>query len=52
MKRDEVTEYLKQCATPVLFRDLNPDLQTLSPGVDSETVVGFYLAEDEYYIDN
>lgn len=50
---DESTqEYLKRTATPVLHRDLKSELQCLDPDKDSETVIGYYLPENQQYIDD
>ena len=50
----ETQEYLKRIATPVLQRDLKPELRCLDTDKDgekdSETVIGYYLPEDQQYI--
>lgn len=50
---DDIWERLKAAGTPVLLRDLNPQLQAIEQEdgpKDSETVVGYYLPDDKQYI--
>jgi hypothetical protein len=48
MDPETIFKRLKIFATPVLQRDLKPELQETEPK-DSETVIGYYLPEDPQY---
>ena len=51
MERTETLDHLKACFTPVLVRDLKPELRCQYAD-DDETVIGFYIMPNEYYVDD
>ena len=48
MTHEEIAQAARQSMTPLLDRDLNRELRAQYPQ-DSETVIGFYIAEEDYF---